>query len=328
MYDKHILYIKNKIIFSHRKIRDVLTLICHFLTKKCKPNFIYIEPTNICNANCIFCAYQFYKAEKKTMPDDILNKIIDEIKLNKYRKINLTPLAGEIFTDRDIMDKIHKIGSLDLKIFSTYTNMIDADKFDTKKILNSGLTHINISTAPMEENLFRKIYRSPKYGNVVKNIAHLLEEFKKSKEKTVKEIRLEFRSNIPLEECKKKKDFKRFIEKFITKSIKVSALRNFDSWMGLIKEEDLLDGMKLATANGKKIIPCSRLSNVQILSNGDMRVCGCRFNNNSSQDIFYIGNINNISILDAYNSKKVIDLKMSFLLKRPPAECQKCSWYS
>src|SRR4030042_5208084 len=40
------------------------------------PGSLAIEPINICNANCIFCAYQYQKRPKQRMADRVFEKAI------------------------------------------------------------------------------------------------------------------------------------------------------------------------------------------------------------------------------------------------------------
>jgi radical SAM protein with 4Fe4S-binding SPASM domain len=297
------------------------------LKKRLVPVSVYIETTNTCNANCVFCAYQFYNAKKTKMSLDYLKKLLNEMSLLKIDKVNLTPLLGEIFADNDIVEKLELVGSKNFKYFSTYTNLINIKEKDIERILNSGLTTIYISASPLDEGLYEMIYRSKQYKNFLNNLILLLDVFSKLENKTVKKIKLEFRSTMSLSDCQKLDDY-RLIESLVTDDVEVAVMQTFDSWMGAIQKEDLIDGMMLAKPNGKKIIPCNRLNNIQVLANGDIRACGCRVNTNTNEDIFLIGNIDNISISDAYNSQKVIGIKKSFLRNNPPEECQKCSWYS
>lgn len=313
---------------NYQKFKNIYIFASQIVLKRKSPSIIFIEPTNICNANCIFCAYQFYQAEKNKMDIKMLKKILDESKDLKIKTINLTPFAGEILTDKNILDKLKIIRSYNFKEVKTYTNLINLHKIDINDFLNSGITELHISAAPLERELFEKIFRVNAYKLFLNNLITLLDRFNKSKNKTVKKIFIEFRSPMKLEECIKLPDYVNNIKNLISKDITIGAMCTFDSWMGVIRKKDLLEGMKIAKPNGKKIIPCSRLNNIQILANGDMRGCGCRFNNQKMEDIFYLGNIKNTTIKSAYNSKKLIKTKESFFLKNPPVECQKCSWYS
>ena len=329
MYDKVINAFKNKLRYVIRKINDIrLATTQVILNKDIAPASIYIEPTNICNANCIFCAYQYYKAPKKVMGLDMLEVILKEVKRNGLEKINLTPFAGDILTDRGILDKLDLIKKYNFKSVSTYTNLINLHRIDVDKFLSSGLTSIYISAPPLDKELHKQIFRSTKYDCFLSNLVLILNKFNTNKQRTVKNINIEFRSNMSLNKCLELPDYLNKIKDLVKEDITIGSMQVFDSWMGMIKQNDLLRGMSIAKENGKKRIPCSRLNNIQILSNGDIRVCGCRFNNQAEEDIFLLGNIKDITIYDAYNSDKVKYIKKKFIIGDPPMECQKCSWYS
>ncbi|WP_148570522.1 radical SAM protein [Aliarcobacter cryaerophilus] len=293
------------------------------------PDMLYVETTNICNANCIFCAYQYDKRPKTTMPFELLSKTVNEYKLAGGKKINFSPFAGEIFVDKDILKKINYVHKVGFDLITTYTNALLFHKFKIEDILNSGLTRINISLAPPIKDSYIKIYRNKNYKQLMVNIETLLKTFHTQKEKTIKEISIEFRSNISMQEIEELKDYQTYIKPYLNDSIKVVCMKIFDSWMGMINQNDLLDGMSIKNHNFPKNTPCMRLNMLQIMANGDARVCGCRYNNNdyTTEDIFYVGNTYNENIIDIYNKKKVLDLKQSFIISTPPLECQLCSWY-
>lgn len=295
--------------------------------KKTIPDMLYIESTNICNANCIFCAYQYDKQPKGTIDFELLKKVVIDYKKAGGTKISLSPLTGEIFVDKDILRKINFIRDIGFDLIYTYTNALLFHKFDIKDILTSGLTRLNISTAPLDEETYIKIYRNRNYKQLLKNLANLLKHFDIIQEKTIQHISIEFRSNVPLKEIKKLPDYQKYIEPYINKNISVSAMQTFDSWMGAISQDQLLDGMYIKDPNFKKDKPCIRLNMLQILPNGDTRVCGCRFDSNADKDIFTIGNVYQKDIVELYNDKKVKDLKNSFYAGNIPKECQLCSWY-
>lgn len=293
------------------------------------PYILQIETTNTCNANCIFCAYQYDKRPKTTMPFELLSKVVNEYKLAGGGKINFSPFAGEIFVDKDILKKINYVHKVGFDLITTYTNALLFHKFQIEEILNSGLTRINISLAPPIKDSYIKIYRNKNYKQLMINIETLLKTFHTQKEKTINEISIEFRSNISMQEIEKLEDYQTYIKPYLNENIKVVCMRIFDSWMGMIKQDDLLSGMSIKNHNFPKNTPCMRLNTLQIMANGDARVCGCRYNNNdyTKEDIFYIGNTYNENIIDIYNKKKVFDLKQSFIINTPPLECQLCSWY-
>lgn len=330
MYDKVLYIMVNRFKRGSVLIRNSSILIKQcFFQHRIAPSGILIELINKCNANCIFCSYQFNKNNRSEMDEKTLIKVLEEAKSLNIPYIDLTPLNGENLIIKNISEKIRLIASYRFQVISMYTNLLLLHKHNIEDFLNSGLTELHISCAPLRKDLYEKIFRVNKYEVFLENLIELLKAFNKIQHKTVKKLSIEFRSNIGYKECLNLEDYKKYIEPLVQqnkKAIKIVVMRVFDSWMGTISEQDLLPGMIIKKANGRKFIPCSRLNFVQILSNGDIRLCGCRINYKSDTDVFKVGNINNISLIDAYNSDTAKKLKLSFL-HGGPEECRKCSWY-
>lgn len=290
------------------------------------PEQLFIETSNICNANCIFCGYQFDKRKKKIMELKLFKQLVTEYKNIGGQIVNLTPFSGEVFMDKDFLEKVGFAHSLGFKEINTYSNLTLAHKFGFKNILNSGLTSLAISVAPLDAALYEKIYRTKHYKQVLDNILNLLTYFNSSNASSVKNIHIGFRSNMSLAECRSLPDFMK-IEHLLSENVAVTAMTNYDSWMGMIKEENLLTGMTLKSPCFDKNTPCDRLFMLKINSDGSYRACGCRYDYSVQIDEFLIGHTSDMSILQAYNSPKLENMKTSFNKDCPPVACKKCSWY-
>jgi len=290
------------------------------------PMQLFIETVNICNANCIFCAYQFDTRKKVTMSNEMFEKIVKEYCVMGGEGLNLTSYAGEAFVDRNILTKIGIADRLGFKEISMYSNLTLTHKFDLDELLHSGLTKLTISTAPLRKDLYEKIYRTCHYNQVLKNMEELLKRFTTSETKKLKHIDISFRADRDLDACVELDDFQ-VIEPYLGNGVSVSCMSTFDGWMDMIKQDDLLDGMVLKSPDFRKPVPCDRLYMLQITSDGGMRVCGCRYNYAKVTDDFYVGNIADTSLSEAYNSNIVIELKKSFYLDDLGDSCKRCSWY-
>lgn len=291
------------------------------------PNSLYIEPVNICNANCIFCAYQFDQREKKTIDTSLFKKAVDEYADAGGEHVGLTPFAGEIFVDKTILDKVRYLQSRGLRHVHSYTNATLLHKFDIPEILHAGFSSLYISLSPLDEDLFRKIFRSSAYPRVITNVRDLLIAFGQSETRSLQKISLEFRSDRKLEECTALPDYKTHIEPFLSEGVSVSAMQTFDGWSGLITADDLLPGMFIKDPDMPKRRPCSRIFNVQVMVDGEIRLCGCRYDNGAEHDELAIGNLNETTIVDAFNSTRAKEIILSFQRGELLEICRKCSWY-
>ena len=70
------------------------------------PILLNIETTNICNANCIFCAYQYQEREQKFMDINLCHNIVDQYIALGGKNISLIPVVGDPLTDLNFIDKI------------------------------------------------------------------------------------------------------------------------------------------------------------------------------------------------------------------------------
>jgi len=303
-------------------------LVHAFGLKKNMPKVVYVEPTNFCNARCVFCAYKYYDAKKGNMSEYVLRRVVEDISFDDVA-VNTTPFAGEVLLDKNYLIKISMLRDV-VKNISTYTNLIFLDRFDVADFLCSGLTKISISAGPLERKKYEEVMGVKVYDRFLRNLHNLLvtyQNIKNDSNCTVSSISLEFRGGYSIDKCLSLKDYQDYVAPYVNKNICLSAMTSYDSWMGLITEKDMLDGMNLLQSPTMTLMPCSRLKNLQVLVNGDIRACGCRYDNNLSHDDFFIGNISDMTIFEAYNSDKMRQLKKKFLLGNPPVSCKKCLWY-
>ena len=104
-----------------------------------------VELTNICNAHCSFCAYDFQNRNKGIMNDHAFKKTIDGYSAIGGGSINLTPTVGDPLLDKDIINKIRYAISKKINNVWFYTNLIALNNFDIDELLTSGLTTLRIS---------------------------------------------------------------------------------------------------------------------------------------------------------------------------------------
>ena len=76
------------------------------------PLKIAIEPTNICNANCSFCAHKYSTKRGVVIEFETYKKILKQIKDLGCRELKFTPIIGDPFLDQGFIDKIRYAKSL------------------------------------------------------------------------------------------------------------------------------------------------------------------------------------------------------------------------
>jgi radical SAM family protein/iron-sulfur cluster protein len=294
------------------------------------PKLLYMELTNTCNADCIFCAYRHDKREKTLLGLDAIKRMATEFKKLGGRSIGLSPTLGETFVDRDAVKKIQAVDRIGFNSIHTFSNASLMHKFGVENILRSGLTELRISLPPMDEAVYSRMYQNKNYTKVRANLRDLLIAFARITDKTVQNLYIEFRADRPLDECRALPDFQEYIAPHLGPGVHLSAMTSFDSWDGAITQADMLPGMTLldGTAKGAKRIPCGRMFILQVRSDGTIRQCGCRVDTAAPKDELTIGHMDDMTLEQAFHSPKARDNVASFVRGKHLQICHNCSWYS
>lgn len=289
---------------------------------KSRPWNLHIELTNLCNANCIFCAYQYQSRPIAFISDSIYKKILDDYCAVGGGDLMLKVVVGDPLVDKKFIQRVKEARQRkEIASIETITNLIALKEHQMEELIKSGINKITISTGPLREDLYAKIYRSKAYKKVLRNIKGLLETNRRLGHMV--EITIAFRSNLSMSETLSLPDY-RAIENI---PHKVEFNTDFDTWTGEITSDQLLEGMHLRPRSLLEREPCIWLYDGPIVfANGDVGLCGCRdFNANSE---LIVGNITIKSLIEIWQSENVNALRKRFYQGRYPEICKKCTTYA
>ncbi len=289
------------------------------------PNVLKVESTNICNADCIFCAYQYEDRPKSFMPDDLYAKALQEYAALGGRRLSYVPIVGEPLIDKKFIAKVRDAKRLGMADIYTYTNGLLLHRFDTDELLLSGLNLLIISSAPFDEEMYVKLYRNKGYKRLLANLRTLLQRNIELGRPLA--VRFHLRSAVDERTALSLPDYLTHIKPYIDESTDVGVMLSYDSWGGLIKQEDLFGEMRLAPPPLDKSIPCLHTFTLTVLSDGRVRACGCRFNNEATDDPLVIGNARTQTLGEIWNSQELKQLRRRFTTGDLPSLCRKCSAY-
>ena len=287
-----------------------------------RPFSLSLELTNLCNANCIFCPYQFQDREHSFMSDQVFQKAIDDYLAIGGGTVGLTPIVGDPLIDPQFLKRVRYLRSLPAidRIFCT-TNAILLDKFGIEEVLTSGLTSITISTSGFDEASYKRIYRSSSYQRMKRNVEQLFERNAALGNPVTLWIGL--RTDRPLNEVMKDPDF----QEILKHKPSIDFTWSYTSAGGRITREMLPAGMRLRTAPGKTR-PCTYLLDGPIvLTNGDVLGCSCVAAMDAVPDL-YLGNILKDSLLAIHQGAQMRGLLEQFSPQgRLNSTCAKCEQY-
>lgn len=300
----------------------------NYILDKLKENMtgINIETTNICNAKCIFCAYQFQKRAKGIMSDEIFTKTISDFIDCGGGNVSFTPPVGEPLLDKKIFKRIKYASSKpEIQNISFYTNMIAFGQFEIQTVLNSGISQIIISTTSFEQEMYKRIYRSEHWNTVFENIKKLLKANRKAQNQI--EIKIDMRVDTKHSEVVSKDNYKEILG--LIGSDNISIKYRYDDWGGKINQKQLSGTMKLRKNSywrNPRITPCKELYNgPTIYWDGKVGACSCR---DVDAHELIIGNIKESHLALIWQGDAINQLRNQFLTPKAKDLCKKCSHYS
>lgn len=287
-----------------------------------RPWNLHIELTNICNADCIFCAYRFQSRKKMIMAKEVYSKALDDYCSMGGGELRLETCLGDPLLDPGFIERIRQARFRpEITKITTLTNGINLDRIGIEKILRCGIDEVGISSGPWDERLYKLIYHSDNYRRMRNNVVELLR--KKIEIKSHAEIKILFRSNLSMKKTLELPDYKTI--RYLPHKVEFNT--DFDTWLGNIKEGDLLKGMHLRPLSWLEKEPCYLLYDGPIVfADGKVGLCGCRDFNADSELI--IGNIMENSLLDLWRSEKTHVLRKRFWQGDFPDICARCTAYA
>lgn len=281
---------------------------------------ISLEPTNVCNANCNFCGYRYLKRKKGTMNMTLYESLVDELIKIDARELKFTPIVGDPLCDRNIIEKIEYAASK--KYFSNiymYTNLINLHLFDMDRLGNSGIDNIVISTCIANSEMYHRVFGVNSYEKVIHNIKSLISVNKKYGAPI--DIEISLRNEKPAQIALDSLEYK----ELSAMGARISFMwDNYDNWLGLIRAEDLPKGNSFRRVKSIQV-PCSQLYTGFIVGyDGKINICWCR-----DLDMeLSIGRFPEVSLLEAWQGKKLRRLRENWKKGDIPGICQKCLLYS
>ena len=143
------------------------------------PEVVYIETTNLCNANCIMCPHESMKRKKIVMAQEIFEQIIEGMKDIDLSNTQLfLHKEGEPLCDKHIAERISYAYKMlpNVKEIGINTNAMLLTREQADKLLDSGLNLIFFSVDGTTSETYDAIRINCHYNTVEKNIEYFLEE--------------------------------------------------------------------------------------------------------------------------------------------------------
>lgn len=285
-----------------------------------RPFQLVLEFTNQCNANCVFCPYSQQLRPHERMSEEVFKKAVAEFVAMGGGSVDLTPTVGDALIHPKFLEWTRYLRSLpQIHRIVLTTNGILLDRHGVEQVLDSGLSAINISLAGFDEEMYRRVYRSPAYKKVRANVTKLLELNSRRAEPIP--IVLCLRADRPCAHVLADPDF----QPLLAHNPRIQFVEIFSRSGGLNTE--LPEGMALAPVETRpKPAPCRKTYlGLVVQSNGDVQACGCESSINAPALI--VGNIHEETLLEIWDGEPLRALRASFVNGKLNPNCASCDHY-
>jgi radical SAM protein with 4Fe4S-binding SPASM domain len=287
-----------------------------------RPFELHLELTNLCNADCIFCPYQFQERPTEVMSDAIFRKAVADYIAAGGGSVGLTPIVGDALIDPHFPDRLRYLRSFPQidRIWLT-TNAILLDRFGAANVLDAGVTAITISTAGFDEAMYKRVYRSSSYQRMRRNVLELFQV--NAARKSPIPISIALRPDRPLDDVLADPDF----QPILAFKPELDFTWAYTSVNGRLRRENLPALMQIRAVKSAKRQPCVQLFNGPIvLSNGTVLACSCVASMDAMTDLG-IGNIQNSTLSEIWTGARMQEIRASFADGTLNKTCAGCDMY-
>ena len=286
-----------------------------------RPFELHLELTNLCNADCVFCPYQFQTRETQFMPDDVLQKAVGDYIGIGGGSVGLTPIVGDALIDPKFLDRVRFLRSLPQidRIWLT-TNCILLDKFGVNEVLQSGINALNVSTAGFDAEMYRRVYRNASYQRMRRNVLELVEG--NSALGSPVAITIALRPDRPLDAVMADPDF----QPILAHKPQLDFTWSYTSANGRITREMLPASMKLRVVTSRPEACVNTYNGPIVLPDVTVMGCSCVAAVDATKDLG-IGNIRHSPLGGIWSGGRVRQLRASFGTRGLNATCSGCDMY-
>ena len=205
------------------------------------------------------------------------------------------------------------------KIWLT-TNAILLDKHGIRNVLDSGITHVNISTSGFDEEMYVRVYRNRSYRRMLQNVLGLLAE--NSRRASPLPVTIALRPDRPLAEVMKHSDF----QQILAYKPLLDFTWSYTSAGGRITRDILPVNMELRQVSSRNESCVNLWNGPIVLPDGTVMACSCVAAMDATTDLG-IGNILSADLLDIWRGSRLRQIRESFGTPSLNKTCAGCDMY-
>lgn len=315
-----------------RHLLDVLNTEYHYRTQRGEirahlealrrlPRGLHVEGTNICNAECVFCAYPQMERKKTTMSMEDFRRVVEQYLAMGGRHVSLTPIVGDPFVDKHVFERLDLLmNEPRVHGISFYTNAILMTPEKSARLMQyAAKLHVHVSWGGFDEQTWNAIMGVPKFAAARDAVRGFLAE----KRRTGTPIRFTLALRCPDSACTGPL-WDEFAAARKEGLVEIAGMPDYDSWAGKVKPAELAKvGLRPRRMPYKRGACELLFTKPVVLANGDVNACACR----DVEAELVVGNVKTEPLSAIWAGKKIDELIAAHERGEYPDVCKRCTYF-
>ncbi len=269
--------------------------------------FLYVETSSLCNLACAFCAYPKKTSPKVTMSNDFFFDVIEQATRMGYERFGLTPITGDLFMDKQIMEKMAFLERHPkVKRFHFYTNFVLPEDDMIRRLAGfTKLSELGISLYGHDQQSFIAITKGNQsgYRRLLKNLQSVYDVADSFQARVEIHWRIENGVQVSDTLGSELATIVRRLE--ADKGLPVSFTRQYNNWGGLVTQDDV-SGLNIEIAR-EEDVPKNGACHLifhkqQVMADGRVNACACR----DANATLTIGDLRRTALRDILSSENLV----------------------
>jgi MoaA/NifB/PqqE/SkfB family radical SAM enzyme len=235
-----------------------------------------IETTNVCNADCVFCANRVMTRRKGPLRMERFAEVVDQFVALGGTRIDFNVTIGDPLLDPHLLERARYVRRYpQVAGLGFLTTLQWLHRFDLGEFFGAGFTWLSISTTLSGPEAYRKFFGVDMYEPMLSNLHALIAENKRRSNPI--SIHIDIKpTDEPVRQVLAHADF-RAVSLASGQDLAGQVRRRgffVDDWQGAVT---LPDYLKLRPLYPRAHVPCRMLyKGLTVYSNGKVGACQCR----------------------------------------------------
>ena len=288
------------------------------------PRGLHIEGTNVCNAECVFCAYPQMERKKRVMPLEDFERVVREYLSMGGHHVSLTPIVGDPFVDKFLFERLELLDSMpEVHGISFYTNAILMTPEKSERLMAYGeKLHVHVSWGGWDAETWNTIMGVKKFEPARDAVLAFLEALERTESKVRFTLALRCPEPPPSEGPN---DLYRTLKDYEARGlVEIAGLPDYDSWAGKIPAAALESvGLQPRTMPYKRGACELLFTKPVVLADGRVNACACR----DVEAELVVGNVHETPLSSIWAGSAISDLIEAHERGDYPDVCRRCTYY-